>query len=162
MRCARADLLAAIMQSLSFVGGAQGSKGSGEVIQRGKDSSTVAEVHINNFADAAPLELPDVEAYRSLACNERIVDEGFSGMEGSNILTSSMHLAVPQNAITRSTLQVRHLTFLAATHKSLLSFWARHIQFSRDKPAHRGSSCPVPRYLVNILSCIMLCHKLVD
>ena len=132
MRNAQADLLAAIARSLSILTDVQGSKGSGELIQRG-DSSTIAEVHLNIFPDSAPLELPDVEAYRSLACNERIINEGFSGMEGSNILTSSMHLAVPQNAITRNTLQVRHLAFRAATHKLLAPFWAWHIQFSRDK-----------------------------
>ena len=52
-------------------------------------------------------EAPTDEAYKSLACNDRLTEEGYIDILTSDP-ASAKHLHVPENAITHNTLQARH------------------------------------------------------
>ena len=83
------------------------------MVQAMQGSSQLLQQHMRGIekrgdsVSSTEADAPTDETYKSLACNDRLTEEGYIDILTSDP-ASAKHLHVPENAITHNTLQASH------------------------------------------------------
>ena len=83
------------------------------MVQAMQGNSQLLQQHLRGIekrgdsVSSTEAEAPTDETYKSLACNDRLTEEGYIDILTSDP-ASAKHLHVPENAITHNKLQARH------------------------------------------------------